>query len=386
MDSLSNFFRVIKILGGLFVLFVIFVVVRGGILTQIHESEKNERNRAYYQSFNKYFKGIVVKIKRREPKKEGKLRTACYRLQLIESTSRYYRPARKNSQYFCVIDFPYAEVIAKDFGDVQIGDTCYFNGTTDCLWTKIANKKWRGQRPEIGQYAFLNKPYTTIPQYDSLQLVWRKSYYPKKENTRVSQMNYYWRLNCNKKMYNKDEVSYDHFFYNYSKWKSDVEPFISARKNQAHFYMIQVADYIIPLNLDSLMERFNGESIIWIKDKKRNRYFLNMQLLRLSEAKKYLEIIKKRFNLTDDDKLEIRKVKSRVSVNWFDTDLDEIAINLEPDVQVIPAPISFIDYSWLIIILFTFINVLMNRIMLDKDLKEDKIFAKGFKLSDNVFI
>lgn len=379
MNSLSRFFRTIKILGGLFVFFIIFVIVRGGILAQIHENTKAKKTKVYYTAFNKFFKGTVIKIKRRTPIKKGGLRDACYRLHLIESSSRYYRPSHKNSEYFCVIDFPYAEVMAKDFGDVQIGDTCYFNGTTDCLWTKVANKKWRVQRPEIGRYAFLNKPYTAIPQYDSIQLMWRKYFYPKMEASGISQMNYYWQYKCNKKTYNENVVNYNQFFYNFSTWESTVQPLIIARRKQPHFYMIKVAEYIVPLDLDSLMQRYGGESIIWIKDRKKHKYFINRQILRLSDAKKYLKFIKKKFATTPQENLEIRKIKNKDSINWFDNEIDEVAMQLEPDVQVISKSDSLLNYVWILFIIFTFINVLVQRILVADELKTNPDFAKGFK-------
>ncbi len=379
MNPLRPLFRIIKILELIFVLFVVFVVVRGGILAQIEKKNKAKKNKVYYTHFNKYFRGTIVKIKRRPPKKKGKLRDACYRLKLIESSSRYYNPSKEKSEYFCVIDFPYAEVMAKDFGDVQIGDTCYFNGTTDCLWTKVANKKWRGQRPEIGKYAFLNKPYTAINQYDSIQLMWRKYLYPKKEHADISQVNYYWNLNCRKRQFNKEGINYNSFFYNYSTWKRDVEPEILARRKQPHFYMIQVDEYKIPLDLDSLIKRYNGESILWIKHKHKYKYFINRQILEYKDAQKYLKLVKKKFKIRANEKFEIRKLQNRTSVNWFDNELDEIAAELEPDVQVIPKPKSFVEYAWIIFVIFILINVFIQHKLVNLEIKTNPVFAKGFK-------
>ncbi len=379
MNPLRPLFRIIKILELLFVLFVVFIIVRGGILAQIEEKNKAKKSKIYYTAFNKFFKGTVVKIKRRPPKKKGKLRDACYRLKLIESSSRYYNPSKEKSEYFCVIDFPYAEVMAKDFGDVQIGDTCYFNGITDCLWTKVGNKRWRGQRPEISKYAFLNKPYTTINQYDSTQLMWRRYVYPKMEHAGISQMNYYWELDCKKRLFNKDEVNYNQFFYNYSTWKRDVEPEILARRLQPHFYMIQVDEYKLPLDLDSLTQRYKGESILWIKHKHKYKYFINRQILRYKDAKKYLGLVKRKFQQAPDEKFEIRKIKNRASVTWFDNELDEIAIGLEPDVQVIPKPKSFVEYAWIIFVVFIFINVFIQHKLVSTEIKTNPAFAKGFK-------
>ncbi len=379
MNPLRMFFRIIKILELIFVLFVIFVVVRGGILARIEEKNKAKKSRVYYTAFNKFFKGTVVKIKRRPPKKEGKLRDACYTLKLIESSSRYYNPSKRNSEYFCVIDFPYAEVMAKDFGDVQIGDTCYFNGTTDCLWTKVANKKWRGQRPEIGKYAFLNKPYTSISQYDSVQLMWRRYLYPEMEHTGISQIQYYWKLDCKKRLFNKGEANYNSFFYNYSTWERDVKPEILSRQRQPHFYMIQVDEYKIPLDLDSLTKRYKGESILWIKHKQKYKYFINRQILRYEDAKKYLKLISRKFKAAPDDKFEIRKIKNRESVTWFDEELDKIASDIEPDIQVIPKPKSFIDYSWIIFVILSVFNVFIQYKLVGSKIKTDKIFAKGFR-------
>ncbi len=379
MKTLQPLFRVYKILEFIFVIFVIFIVVRGGILAQIEKTTQDKKNRVYYKSFNKYFRGTVEKIKRREPEEKGGLRDACYRLKLIESNSRYYHPTKQRSEFFCVIDFPYAEVMAKDFGDVQVGDTCFFNGTTDCLWTKVKNKKWRGQKPKIGRYAFLDAPYSTINKYDSLQLVWRRNFYPKRQAATPNQIDYYWKLKCrNHKYYKKQADTLDLFFYNYSKWQEQIEPVILARRAEPYFYMIQVDEYKIPLDLDSLIKRYNGESLIWIKHKDKHKYFLNRQILKYQDAKNYLKYARKKYNISPYEKVEIRRLKNHASVNWFNEEVDEVAIKKLPDVQVIPKQESFVEHAWIIFIFFTFINYFMHQVLFKKELKKDKAFARSY--------
>ncbi len=377
--TLQPIFRAFKIFEFIFVVLVVFIVVRGGILAQLEEKAKAKKNKIYYKSFNKYFRGTVVKIKRRLPERKGGLRYACYRLKLIESNSRYYNPSKPKSEYFCVIDFPYAEVMARDYGDVKIGDTCFFNGTTDCLWTKVGNKKWRGQRPNIGRYAFLNSPYSTINKYDSLQLVWRRNFYPRKQRVSMEQLNYYWKLKCSKKRINKKmpDIS-KQFFYTYSNWEKYIEPVILARREQPYFYMIQVDEYQMPLDLDSLVKRYNGESLIWIKHRDKHKYFLNRQILTHKDAKKYLKFAKKKFDSDLSSKLEIRRLKNHASVNWFNSEVDEKAIRELPNVQVIPKPKSFVEYAWIILIFFTFLDAWAHQIMFSTELSKDKKFARGY--------
>jgi hypothetical protein len=99
-DGSGQIYKTIKLIGGIFVLFVIFVIIRGGILAQIHEKKKKARQETFFEEFDKYFKGVIVKIKRRPSDKPKGLREVCYELRLIESTQLYYRPNKRTGFYF----------------------------------------------------------------------------------------------------------------------------------------------------------------------------------------------------------------------------------------------------------------------------------------------
>jgi len=379
-SSTGQFFKTIKIIGGLFTLFVIFVIIRGGILAQIHESKKEVKNEIYFESFNKYFKGVVVKIKRRPPKEAGGIRPVCYKIRLIESTSRYYRPSKRTSEFFCVIDFPYAEVMTKDYGDAQIGDSCFFNGSSDCFGIKIGNQKWRRQPTEIGNYPFLKKPYTSIARYDSAQLVNRKNFYPRKQSATIDQINFYWQNNCKKDIFQENIINYNMIFYNYETWLKESYPRALKKQMQPYFYMIQVAEYIDPLDMDTLIRKFKGEPVIWVKNKGLNKYFINKKIQTLKKAEEYLRFLKDTSNLDESNMAVIKKIKRKPDKKPFYQELnDESLAEEEADIQTIPYQVSILRFTWLIFIFFTFINVLSQWTLAGDTLKKDKEFAKGFR-------
>ncbi|NJO87918.1 MAG: hypothetical protein HC831_02365 [Chloroflexia bacterium] len=101
----GQIYKTIKLIGGIFILFVIFVIIRGGILAQIHEQKKKAKQETFFEEFNKYFKGVIVKIKRRPPKDADEPMDVCYELRLIESTQLYYRPNKRTGFYFVLLIF-----------------------------------------------------------------------------------------------------------------------------------------------------------------------------------------------------------------------------------------------------------------------------------------
>jgi hypothetical protein len=384
----GQMFKTVKIIGGVIILFVIFVIIRGGILAQIHQKEKKARQETFFEEFDKYFKGVIVKIKRRPPKEKKGIREVCYELRLIESTHLYYRPNNRTGFYFCAIDFPVAEVMCKDFGDVYIGDTVFYNGQSDCLGVKVQNRMWRLFRPEIDDYQLLKKPHTRIERYDSLQLEARKKFYPRKEIADIEQINYYWQHRCKKNTSGQQFENYNLGFHNYHSWRIHNRPEVLKKKTQNFFFMIQVAEYFEPLDMAELNEKYNGKPIVWVKENNLHKYFINQKIKSLEDAEDTLDMLIERYGLKLDDMPVIKKLKKKKpetikilveKKKENRTKYEEKYKTNTKGVLEIPYERSFLRYSWMVFILFTFINVVSQWNLVKTSLKKDKEFAKGFR-------
>lgn len=379
-------FKTLKLIASVFIIFTLFVIIRGGILEHIHLKEKPKLQKTFYKDFNKFFKGVIIKIKRRPPKRPGGVQTACYKLRLIESSTRYFSPGSNLNATFCLIDFPYAEVMSRDLNDVQLGDTCYYNGITDCFAIKVANQKWRVQKPDIDIHDFLLPPYSSMPKYDSIALTIRKIFYPRIEQGEIDQINYYWQKSCKNEKPSESLPTYNLTFYNYDTWLKENNPVIMKRRLQRYYYMIQIAEYKQPLDMRKLNAKFIDEPIIWIysNKSKKNKYYLNRRLYSKADALNYLVHIKSRFNLTSEDMAVIKKIKLKQELDedgnpiGYKSPSEKMDENT-PDIQLIPKPKSIYRYAWIVFIAFTFINVLSHQSFAAAKLKKDKVFAKGFK-------
>jgi hypothetical protein len=370
------------------VLFVIFVIIRGGILAQIHEKKKKARQETFFEEFDKYFKGVIVKIKRRPSDKPKGLREVCYELRLIESTQLYYRPNKRTGFYFCAIDFPVAEVMSKDFGDVHIGDTCFYNGKTDCFGVKVQNRKWRLQKPDIDDFKLLKRPHTRIERYDSAQLEARKKFYPSREIADIDQINFYWQHNCKKNILSEQMIDYNLGFHNYDTWRITNSPEVLKKKKQDFFFMIQVAEYNEPLDMAELHKKYAGESIIWVKENDLHKYFINEKIDTYENAQDTLGNLIEKYQLQLDEMPIIKKLKRKTHKtlqvlaekkkeqrNEYE---EKYRTNVE-GVLLIPYEKSVLRYAWMVFIAFTFINVFSQWMIVSDSYRKDKAFAKGFR-------
>ncbi|NJO87917.1 MAG: hypothetical protein HC831_02360 [Chloroflexia bacterium] len=73
-------------------------------------------------------------------------------------------------------------------------------------------------------------------------------------------------------------IDYNIGFHNYDTWRITNSPEVLRKKKQDFFYMIQVAEYNEPLDLAELHKKYDGESIVWIKEKDLHKYFINQKI------------------------------------------------------------------------------------------------------------
>ena len=226
----------------------------------------------------------------------------------------------------------------------------------------------------------MKKPYTSIARYDSARLVKRKNHYPRKQPATIDQVNFYWENNCRKDVFKENLINYNLIFYNYETWLKETYPKALKKQLQPYFYMIQVAEYNIPLDLDSLIKKFKGEPVIWVKDDGLNKYYINKKMPTREKAKDYLDFLKDTSELDKSDMAVIRKIKKKKEAKpFYQQQEEESEITEEIDVQTIPYRISIFRYTWLIFIVFAFINVLSQWTLAAETIRKDKVFAKGFR-------
>jgi len=168
------------ILIGLFIVaFLAIVYYMGTIVAPRREKEELFKNKRYFDNFNESFKGIIVDINTPKRKLKGGVRQSLLKVKLDYSTIMHYEPRDSLSFYFCVLDFPYAEVFLEYVDITSIGDSILFDGINDTLSIKWHN--WVNIKPDIVDNNIrLLEPFYTIPKYTKEQLAERiKTYlYP----------------------------------------------------------------------------------------------------------------------------------------------------------------------------------------------------------------
>ncbi len=132
-------------------------------------------NDLYFSSFNESFKGTIVHGKTFYMQNAGQEWLSVLKIKLFQSSINYYDIRNSSDDYYCVIDYPYAEVfISKEFDDmIKIGDSCEFNGHTDQFCIKSTNPDYpelKCWKPEImnSNVRKIGKLFT-IPKYSELE-------------------------------------------------------------------------------------------------------------------------------------------------------------------------------------------------------------------------
>ncbi|MCP4181582.1 MAG: hypothetical protein GY756_27780, partial [bacterium] len=133
--------KIILLIIGFLIFFMLAYITAKYINPEI-EKELNEVNNVYYSKFNETFLGIIISIQDERRQFKGGPHLAMLKLKLLHTTVKNYDIRDSTMNYFCVINYPYAEVFCHTgvSRNIELGDTCYYNGKNDTLWI-FSNKE-----------------------------------------------------------------------------------------------------------------------------------------------------------------------------------------------------------------------------------------------------
>jgi hypothetical protein len=123
-------------------------------------------NAEYFNNFNESFKGVIID-KKNTMQSVGENKLCLLKIKLSESSVKYYDPRDSLRLYFCVMNYPYAEVFIHEYyyHQIDIGDSCLFNGKTDkyCIGFKNQNEIfWDCEKPNINRNIYFFEELHTI--------------------------------------------------------------------------------------------------------------------------------------------------------------------------------------------------------------------------------
>ena len=100
--------------------------------------ERTKGNKEYFDNFNEDFQGVIIDIKVPEEKLKGGLKQCLLKVKLEYSSTKHYDPRDSLKHFYCIIDYPFAEVIDEyNGGIVKIGDSLIFDGIKDTCYIKV---------------------------------------------------------------------------------------------------------------------------------------------------------------------------------------------------------------------------------------------------------
>jgi hypothetical protein len=168
----------------LILMMIVVAFIIGGMLAGIDyeprkRQERDKVNREYFDNFNENFQGVIVDIKVPKEKLKGGLKQCLIKVKLDYSTTKHYDPRDSLKHFYCVIDYPFAEIIEEYGGGfISIGDSLTFDGIKDTCYIKV--NSWAELKPNIiDNNIQLLKPLYTIPKYTPKQLKKQIITYPK---------------------------------------------------------------------------------------------------------------------------------------------------------------------------------------------------------------
>lgn len=158
--------------------FSVIYIYTGHKAAPIRKERKIKQNKKYFDGFNESFQGVIIDIKVPKEKLRGGVKLSLLKVKLNYSTIRHYDPRDSLKHYYCLIDYPYAEIVkAYGLGYISIGDSLYYDGIYDTCYIKL--NSWGAYKPDIRDNNIqLIKPFWTIPKYSKRQLKERKKNYP----------------------------------------------------------------------------------------------------------------------------------------------------------------------------------------------------------------
>lgn len=164
----------------LFFVLTTFAIFCGPYINKTQKNNDASVQRNFSSKFNETFLGTIIDIKTPKNQPKPDYMQSIIKLKLDYTSTKYYDTRRfSNNHYFCVIDYPEAELLINSCLSPQIGDTLFYEGISDTFIVSI-NNEWFAGVPEItnlNNYYLRN--FFTIPKYSKNELRKRKDKYPK---------------------------------------------------------------------------------------------------------------------------------------------------------------------------------------------------------------
>lgn len=189
---------------------------------------KNFKNK-----FNEHFTGTIVSVNM--PKNQPKsYKQTLIKVKLKNTTIYHYDTREQSLSYiFCVIDYPFAEVLITEQFNARVGEEFIYDGVDD-VYHIGNNDIWYEADPDIINYnnRYMSQ-FFTIPKYNIGELEQRKKTYPKYKDVKG---NYYYMLIL-KKSGNKNKI--DRYRQKLSINKNKLPFYLEKRKDIYYLFLTE---------------------------------------------------------------------------------------------------------------------------------------------------
>ena len=279
----------------MFLLFIAVITSYGLFLNTRGNSEtKNKKdniNIKYFSNFNESFKGVIISIDTVSKHEQRRLpKLMLVKIELSYTSCMHYSPEDTTNKYFCLIDYPYAELIIKKSSNIVIGDSLVYRGIKDRIYIKHGESWCKYEPPSVTHSNIeIFKSAMTIPKYSEKKFEERQN-----KNSDLEAEN-------KKATYTSKENVIENKLY---VQKTNVN------KHIIEYYMIQIGAYSKPVSIETLKMKYKEEVIIMHKENKMYKYFINKKFSELNIVKKYINVLIQKYNIKEQERPFLKKINN----------------------------------------------------------------------------